>query len=901
VDKVGELLRLEGIASEDKVEVLTRHVQRTAQLPPGCEQVWQESLSLRAGASSNSTGEPVLPRLLARLDLKTLEQFYVNTASQHADAFLAALLVAYRENRLTRSALAQIMNLTSDEAILALYRGQGPEFFRVYPRDETVLGSRLQGMLYSLAEHLDQFRSRLDLVLAGAALLPKDEDREVADAWAACRAAVLDVGRLQDERQGVLRQRPIKGLEAACQRMANALAQALAWQNPEDDPAGTVRQHCLQRIGQQLLDGRPLLPRDGWQHEALWQKIAWRFEKGQWSVVPLARLRPKTRKIHPMWPILGGTATAFLLLAIFSIFSGWRQPKPEAQVVRKSQTAVKPSGPKASTKPQAPKPSTESRRPPSAKPTRTQPTAPSEPDEEFAAKPTYVDQSPRPDPEASRMPGSQEPAHPEATRPQPPAEDDPFAMVEKADPKVASPPSSAEDSPEMEAEKTETAEDWAGRAEQFAREHGGKFFDGVTLEDLRFDAPPDAIPPLAGSLFLGPGRLLGEGGVYAFGEEPTQGGPTRRHAIPKLAQTLGLGSVWVELVSSPEAVTIVVRGEVGDEKSKPEDGDQQRKKITERRQMLNAWVRQYEKAATQEIRDRAYEQLLTLLKSRLPAVPPEPALDAKANEAQKKAYQEARKAYDERLIEYNKFLQNIASYAREEVKQLTDELGKMDDDQRKAVINARKGRDASLEKLKRFCQQMSVVVYRETKTAVPPTKPESGNGQEPVSDSSPSPAPIVSPDKPAPPSEPIVSRLPRVKGDFVVNPAVAINLKPEAMAEVCLSVVGTPSRLLPAEFSKNFVAGCSLVLLGDKGFVRRMESNDISVEKTHDVLRGTASIRMQIKFYRLSSDPFAPDQEAVAESEWKVIQPVEERRRYTVMFELGKEGLETLKTLLKKE
>ena len=391
-ERIGDLLRLEEISPEAKADVLARYVTAQGALPPGCDQLWQNAASTGATEVSpgghagavrtphapregvrhaerdeyDSRGDDLLPRLLARLDLKTLVKFYGSVADKHSDAFVLALVVSCRHvgrignpsgkgadlvdglpSRSTEKPastlaprLTAIIETMSEESLVSLYRSHGPGFFQDYPADEPALGRRLHELIQSLSGHPSQFRDRLDLITSAAHLLPEDDDQTAATAWSTCRAAILDIGRLQDQRGGMFRQPPIEQIEAAARRMTEAVVRALPRDRFEDDRTGGNKRKCLERVGSHLLAGKKLLPRDRWQFAALWQKVAWHFERGTWPSAPLWKLRPKRKLPVPLWLLLSTLVVLVLLVVAFVLVSRPTGPQETAAVSGKAGAAA---------------------------------------------------------------------------------------------------------------------------------------------------------------------------------------------------------------------------------------------------------------------------------------------------------------------------------------------------------------------------------------------------------------------------------------------------------------------------------------------------------------------------------------------------------------------------------
>ncbi|HID76798.1 MAG TPA: hypothetical protein EYP56_12480, partial [Planctomycetaceae bacterium] len=291
---IDPFVRLPSTPTEIKIDVLVRYVTEHHELPPGCEWLWEEPFEQRRPADDRCTA--LMPQVLIRLEPETLEPFYRRVATEHGDAFLVALEKGCRHGQGALTLLTQIVGTAEPEVLSRLYRRLGPAWLKDYPPEEPAMGRRLREILDDLVNTPSRFSHRLDLVLAGQHLLPEDRDVQVAAAWATCRQAMLELGRLQEQRSGVLRTAPLEELETYCRRMAEAAAQAMVGPAFEGDVKGTQRQQCLASIGRWVLGNRPLLPRRVRVYDALWQKIEWFFQAGRWPTVSLKRMaRPLGR------------------------------------------------------------------------------------------------------------------------------------------------------------------------------------------------------------------------------------------------------------------------------------------------------------------------------------------------------------------------------------------------------------------------------------------------------------------------------------------------------------------------------------------------------------------------------------------------------------------------------
>jgi len=588
-EKIAELIRLDGVSSEAKVDVLVRHVTSHGELPAGCDHLWNEVVEAGrtpgSGPSPDRAAGPLLGRVLSRLDLNTLGQFYERVAGQHAAAFLAGLTGASKRHPATRAGLTHIVGTVDDQVLLSLFRSHGPAFFQAYPDDEPALGVRLHAMVGSLAQHVRQFPERLDLVLAGRHLLP-DEDQDLLTAWANCRRAMLDVDRLQGQRSGILRQRPIEELEAACRRMAEAAAKAMPPDHFDDDPRGTQKQSCLRQIGERVLGGRSLLPPGVWQHDALWEKIAWCFRNGAWPAAPLRKMSSKSRSSKSLsqdqlpsprlrgeglgvrgfhtssrlgWIIIGAIVAVVLVVSVIGALRSSKRAESDSGSVAETSGRQMPTAAPASPGIDSPERSARE----AQRKSEAEEASKGDEAETNADVPWELDEEP--------------------TRPA--AEE---TLLEVAEPQVAV--SQPSQDPTIESVRP-AVETWKREADEFARVHAGKFFDEEPLADGELRIPADALPasPDGGELFLGGGVLHLDHAIYPFGAGFDTKPPVFRHEVPQLANALGFPSVYVELQSRQSGWAVVL-GLVPN--SMPPDAEARMKAIVEKH--VEAEVRAYE-------------------------------------------------------------------------------------------------------------------------------------------------------------------------------------------------------------------------------------------------------------------------------------------------------------------
>ena len=329
---IANVVKLGDVAADYKIGLLSRYVATCGRVPPGCEMVWEDR---------PPGGVWLLPGILARLDLPTVERLYDSAAEHHSAALVFGLVEVRNRVGGAWLPLTRIVEAVDDGTLLALYRKHGGAFFQHYPDDEPAMAQRLHTMLCSLPDHADQFSIRLDVVAAGERLLPSDSDHHAAGHWARVRKAVLDIGRLQGQTTRILRTPPIARIETACRQMIEAIVRALPPEAFEDDLVGMRKQECLRRIGHSLLAGQPLLPANVWQYAGLWQKATWYFQTGKWPAARLAKMRgAKGSPVKAAWIATGVVAAGLFLVATL-----WWSSTPPATTSKAPPAAKKRAAP----------------------------------------------------------------------------------------------------------------------------------------------------------------------------------------------------------------------------------------------------------------------------------------------------------------------------------------------------------------------------------------------------------------------------------------------------------------------------------------------------------------------------------------------------------------------------
>lgn len=763
-ERIGELLKLPGIPGDRKVEALARYAAAHAALPPGCEWLWTEGV---APARPAGDAGPLLPRLLARLATAELLALYRGAGKQHAGAFLAALGEASALDHSKRADLTEIVQAMDDQALLSLLPTCGDAWFQDYPDNEPALGRRLQEILYALPDRPAQFSQRLDLVLAGRHLLPDDSAQEIAAAWSDCRQAILDLGRLAQQRSGLLRRRPKRELEQAARRLAESAARAMPRDRYDDDASGAWKQDRLRGIGQRLL-GRPLLPRGVRLFDALWWKIEQYFGDSQWPPAPLRKLARKPWSLASRSLTAAGAIVAGLLLGLYLWpWVGQDEPAPATASARPEKPPVR--SPPISPEPTEPAPAP----PPPAK--QQSPDAPPLP----APSPEDLDR-PEPASEATESPpGKQKPA-PVAPKPAAPT-DDPFAQLD-APPMPPRPPV-------PEAESSEQR--WQQEARDMAIRHDGVFLqrDQVPLAGGRGEIPDQVFPspPREGQWSLKAGRLYVDGEAFSFHAKPDRELPVLRCEMPELAERWGLASAAVRLEHASGKLSLVVEVRAHRRPGDPAaEAKAERERLSSLQNILVALLRKWQKLRSSEQGDQIRDELLRLMEVRLPAVPPKPNRedpkykDAQNDPKKRAEFDKAMQAHEQAAREKANLQARVEELAKAKNAEWSEAIKGLD----KKISQARRAStdedDRAVEEFAAKCRGISAVIH--------PVADHPSAG--PATPRTPSPEPTLPPAEPAAPSAGApASGLPVIAGDLTVRPDPDAKLDHSQAARLKLEVV----------------------------------------------------------------------------------------------------------------
>ncbi len=988
-ERIGDLLRLEEISPEAKADVLARYVTAQGVLPPGCDQLWQVGATAglsssaegrvplspreRVGVRGNrqrsqppplvrtqqptsparsdeqpgtveslagsphpvplpegegekrTVGDDLLPRLLARLDLQTLVKFYGSVAAKHSDAFVLALLSSCRQSKSEPKPLTEIIGAMSEESLVSLYRSHGPGFFKDYPADEPALGRRLHELIQSLPNHLPQFRHRLDLVTSAAHLLAEDDDQTAATAWFNLpggdprhRPAAGPTRRhVPSAADG-----PDRGGRAADDRGRRA---ALPRDRFEDDRTGSAKRKCLERVGSHLLAGKPLLPRNRWQFAAIWQKVAWHFERGVWPPAPLWKLRPKSKLPVPPWLLLCTLAVLVLLVVALVVVNRPTGPHEPAAVSGEAGATAGLSSSEESTAGQAGS-GTPAERLEQDEARRREMAGKAEQDRQREAA------------EAARKTAAEE----EHQRQEREAEEKRRAAAEDAkrmatgatvglpnrDSHTAGQASSGTQTPDVEAPAPvrADADAWKTKAERFARDHLGRFIDGEPLIDGQAEIPLDILPPTPATTtwFLGNGRIYLDHGTYSFGEGFEKELPEVRYEIPALAADLHLKSAFVELHPRGDLLQLVVSGVPADPPGASEAEKKARMADLKRRiELLTRRLRAYRGANTpDEQKDKAFQAIIELAQIKFPQVPPRPNPNDPKYKNRPDAYNADVQAYKNAAAQNDAMRAAVPETGTRKLREYQQTLDSLQKESRQAVSQARRENDPSLAALKQRCLSISALIYQpvlrqggaspaSTGATVGLPNRDSGTagqasrGTQPTAEN-----PSAGPASTAPPETPphhdptAAGGPPAIDGAFHFEKRPITGLRAPVMAKVRFAVTVEGGKKLPPNVRQAVVIGSLVIEKNKEGMIRLIKTAEIQIQETgkpiiDDIYQDAVSVRPQIQFFRRTGDPFQSKPDLVAVSTAQPIEPVEQNWEYIVRFEISAEGQDKLMRLLK--
>lgn len=278
-EKFDILLKLPSISSAEKLKAVASYIDTHETLPPGCDWLWTDWE--KAAKAGDIAKMGLLPQLFMTLPAESLRKLFKNLPTLRAVQAVTGLLELHRSKAITTAQLTPVIDTLDDNTVLALLRQRGAAFLEEYPGDEPAMGRKLAGLLRTLPEHPDEFKNRLDWVLAGQHLLEDERQQRIATAWANCRKGIAALGRLQEGEAPAGEQSRINLMVSTARDLALAADEALAASLFEGDNPHLRKLECLRKIANELL-GKPLMPPGPVEHEYLWNRIAQQLQTHQW-------------------------------------------------------------------------------------------------------------------------------------------------------------------------------------------------------------------------------------------------------------------------------------------------------------------------------------------------------------------------------------------------------------------------------------------------------------------------------------------------------------------------------------------------------------------------------------------------------------------------------------------
>ncbi len=278
-EKFDILLKLPGIGAAEKIQSLSTYIEAHETLPPGCDGLWAE---WEKGAKTGDIHKMgLLPQLLLALPPETLRKLLKNLPELRAVQAITGLVELHRAKAITTAELTAVIDALDEEMVVAILRQRGAAFLEEYPGKEPALGRKLAGLLRTLHQHPEEFKERLEWVLAGQHLLEDEKQQRLATAWANCRKGIAALGRLQEGEAPAGEQSRINLMVSTAREFALAADEALAPCAFEGENPHLRKLECLRKIANEVL-GKPLMPPGPVEHEYLWNRIAQQLQTHQW-------------------------------------------------------------------------------------------------------------------------------------------------------------------------------------------------------------------------------------------------------------------------------------------------------------------------------------------------------------------------------------------------------------------------------------------------------------------------------------------------------------------------------------------------------------------------------------------------------------------------------------------
>lgn len=922
MSQIGDVLRLGGLSVSDKAMLLARLLRGEGPLPPELNEFWDK---------------PIVGLAIGHLDRDAVGRLAERMPSTARLVVLQTVIRAASEGSLPPESITPLVESADDAMLLALFRRGRAELFQHYPAGEPALSGKLAATARSLNRYPEQFSARLDLLLAAQGAIADAETRQIVAAWADCRRAILDIGRMQADAPSMLQRGSGERLEEAVRRMVAAAAVAMPRAVVDDDKQGSRKQESLRRIGRALLQGNALLGGDAWQFAALWQKVAWFFEMGIWPSVPLARMRPKSWKRSALWVGSGAAALLIVLLLFGALRPDRNRPtdaviEPKSAAAQDDEDAAEPELPTvADAREQLAQqdeatPASDSRlqddsssaseaaEPDASGAWHDQDATIDRPD---AAAAHNQAESTDPPPLGSESSSAVSQANP-ADGPAPSESVGPAAEthgVEDAastmpDGEPPSEPSAAgsdsleatDDNPNNPAGDFDSwkaaASSWGDRTRRYVVENEPLVDGRRTLDDSE-------LPPIPADhrWYLASGWIHTSVADFPFGRDFRSSPPTTRQTVEAMAEPPLVPEVAVELGRLESGYRLAVVARPARLPPPPASGPRADLHRAQSRleHLQDALRRAKQRDATVEEQRQAFAEMGRLVDSEVPPILPRPPRYDPDGELDQQAWARKQREYRENLVARTTAYAKAEAAALAEVGRLREAITAMagrlppePEDQAVATTLEPDEAEQRATELLRRCRTISALLYARPEGAEPPVAESSAgrtDGVPPV-DKQPGQAPPPS-DRPSPAKE-THDELPVVAGRFSVEEDPAYRLNPPAIARLKLIVVVGGLRP-PPWYRDDYVTGAIVRTKDEAGRpVRRLVSN-IEVERDIDVLDRTTAVSIRFVFGRRTDGPYNQEPKLQAQTPWHTITSVEEGIEYTVKFDASRRAVDQLR------
>ncbi len=295
------------IADDWKIELLRSRIAATGRTPAATEWIWTDGpVESPLDADRRST---IAAGVIGDLPPQAITGLLCSLDASLRPVVMERLLVACRQRVERWEVFADVLRRFDIDSLIVLWRRFRSRLFDVPDAVGEVISTRLEETLNTLHQHPGEFSPRLEFLEAGQRWLAAPDAAARLAAWRRCREAIIELIGLKDSRYGVA---AACRLEKAAQRMTESILEAVPAAHLEDDRQGTARQTCLRKLGRHLGGGEELLPTGQWQHEALWKKIGWRMEMGNWPSISLRKLAQGPAERWHRWVALAIAAVVVL-------------------------------------------------------------------------------------------------------------------------------------------------------------------------------------------------------------------------------------------------------------------------------------------------------------------------------------------------------------------------------------------------------------------------------------------------------------------------------------------------------------------------------------------------------------------------------------------------------------